>query len=70
LYVAYSRKYQEVTVEKDVFEDIKVSPVRVPKSLAVPLESQPSEALLSLIDNSLLVYQSLFFQAAINRDKV
>ena len=37
LYIGFSRKYQELIVEKDVFEDIKVSSIKVPRSLAVPL---------------------------------
>jgi hypothetical protein len=53
-------------------EDQATQTVKVPKVLSFPLKSeiqQPSE-FLETLDRAFIVYQSLFIQASINREKV
>ena len=53
-------------------EDQAIQTVKVPKVLSFPLRSEihhPGE-FLETLDRAFIVYQSLFMQASINREKV
>jgi hypothetical protein len=53
-------------------DELSIPLTRVPKTLVFPLKSEIAspEDLLEIVDRAFIVYQTLFMQASINREKV
>ncbi|TNV85897.1 hypothetical protein FGO68_gene4905 [Halteria grandinella] len=74
--LALSREPQHLSVETDIFGEKKFTSFVCPLSLtyildpSLPKHEKHFEELLSLLDASILPYQSLFLQASLNSDKV